>query len=383
MKHYSTRWPVFSSFLFLLAAANVSAETIDVWFGTSTSGPAESRGIYQARWDEGNGRLGEPRLAAEVAEPGFLVTTADGKRLYAVCEKPTGPCVAGYQVVAEPTGSRLVPINDVRIESGGACHLTLDRTEKILLTAQYGAGTVCVFELQPDGAIGACRQTVKHVGGSRGFEDRQDRPHPHWVGVSPDNRFVIVPDLGLDAIVLYRLQDGQLLEHGRMGLANGSGPRHFKFHPSGQYGFVVNELTLDVVSFAYDAREGRLTPLGEVSTLAESVKAKERTNSAAEIRVHPQGRFLYASNRGHDSISALGFDESDGSLKWIESEPIRGSWPRNFNLTPSGNWLLAAGRDSNTIAVFAVDVRTGELRFTGQSVEVPAPICVAFGAARD
>ncbi len=367
----------------LLTVSILPAETIDVWFGTSTAGPGGSRGIYHARWDEGSGRLGTPKLAAEVAEPGFLITTADGTRLYAVCEKPTGNCVVGYQLVSEPTHPRLVPINDARIESGGACHLALDRTEKILLTAQYGAGTVCVFDVQADGAIGPCRQTVTHVGGSRGFEDRQDSPHPHWVGVSPDNRFVIVPDLGLDAIVLYRLQDGQLFEHGRMAIANGSGPRHFKFHPSGQFGFVVNELTLDVVSFAYDAQEGRLTPLGEVPTLAASVKAKERTNSAAEIRVHPQGRFLYASNRGHDSISAMGFDESDGSLKWIESEPIRGSWPRNFNLTPSGNWLLAAGRDSNTITVFAVNARTGELTFTGQSIEVPAPICVAFGAARD
>jgi len=267
-------------------------------------------------------------------------------------------------------------INSRPIEAGNGTHLCIDRSGTMLITAQYGAGTVAVFPLDDEGRIGARSQLIEHQGGSRAYEQRQDSPHPHWVGVDPQNQFAFVPDLGLDQVVVYRIVDGRLQPHDQLQLPPASGPRHMKFTHDGKHAYVLNELSLTGGHCTYDGNAGKLELVEVVPTLTEKEKAGEVFNSASEIRIHPTQQFVYTANRGHDTITVFSRDVVSGKLVRNELEPIRGSWPRHFNLTSDGNGLIAAGKDSNTLTVFSVDKETGKLQYIRQSVNVPQPICV-------
>jgi 6-phosphogluconolactonase len=239
---------------------------------------------------------------------------------------------------------------------------------------------VALFPLDAEGRLGAARLS-HHEGGSGVVKSRQEAPHPHWCGFSPDGRFALVPDLGLDAIVIYRVVlDGPAIErHGVIAAVPGGGPRHMRFSPDGRFIYLLNELSLSVTTFAWDAAAGTARQLATVPTLTEAMKAKEVFNSAAEILVHPSGRFVYASNRGHDSVAVFRADPETGQLEVIQVQPVRGAFPRNINLTPDGQWLLAAGADSNTVAVHRVNPDSGELTYqTKGIINVPDPICILF-----
>ena len=289
--------------------------------------------------------------------------------------------VAAFAIESKANGKSLRMLNTVAIPDGGAAHVNLDRSGKLLMTAQYGAGSTALFALADDYSIDRHVQTAKHEGGSGVVARRQDSPHAHWVGPSPDNRFVFVPDLGLDQVVIYQLDSKapKLIPHGHAVLPPGGGPRHMKFHGNGRWAYVLNELALSVTVFHYDAKSGSMEAVQTLETLPESEKAKESFNSASEIRVHPSGKFVYTANRGHDTLTVFKVDQETGKLSFVEREPIRGSWPRNFNIDPTGKWLLAAGRDSNTIAVFLIDSQSGELMYIRSTAMAPSPICVEFG----
>lgn len=351
-----------------LTATINAAEPVAVWFGTA--GP----GIHRATLDLETGRLSPATQAADVRSPGFLALHPDGAVLYAVCGLADGPGVAAFRI----DGEALAPMGGSLIGDGGGTHVAVHRSGRFLVTAQYGGGSIAVFPLGADGAVGDRSQLIEHEGGSRAVEGRQDSPHPHWAGFDAAGAYAFVPDLGLDGVVVYKVgEDNQLTRHGFAAVPPGGGPRHMKFSPDGRRAFVLNELALTVTTFDYDAASGTLTARSTVPTLSEAQKAGETSNSASEIRVHPSGKFVYTANRGHDSISV--FQASgDGSLTLIETEPIRGGLPRNFNLSPDGRWLLAAGSESNTVAVFSVDPATGELTYTRNIINVPSPICVAF-----
>jgi 6-phosphogluconolactonase len=250
----------------------------------------------------------------------------------------------------------------------------------LLLTAQYGGGSVGVFSLKEDGSIDQRMQLIKHKGGSGVYQDRQDAPHPHWVGFSPCNQFALVPDLGLDQVLVYRVDHDQskLVEHGSVKLPPGSGPRHLKFHPNQKWVYVLNELTLTVTKMNWDAEAGTLTVEDTVPTVPENLLSKERFKSASEIRIHPSGRFLYTGNRGHDTITAFRINQKDGGVNRIEIENSRTAKPRNFNLTPDGQWLVVAGQDSNNLASFSVDQNSGALQYSQKTIQAPRPICVLF-----
>ena len=359
-------------------AATCPADELDVWIGTTTPKNGLSKGIYHARFDTEKGKLTQPQLAAEMSNPGFLALHPNGEVLYSTGTVAREPSVVAYRI----EGQELSLFNSQPIGDGGAAHLSTDRTGKVLMSAQYGGGSTAIYPLKEDGSIGPQSKLVKHEGGSGVVERRQDKPHAHWVGTSPDNRFVFVPDLGMDKVVIYRLdvENADLTPHGFGQCPPGGGPRHMKFHPNGKFIYVLNELELSVTVFAYDAEKGTMTPLQTIPTVSEEAKAKEMFVSSSEIRVHPSGKFVYAANRGHDTITAFRIDRATGKLTLIEIEPIRGGWPRNFNIDPTGKWLLAAGRDSNSIAVFAIDAETGELTYTRTMVMVPTPICVLFGS---
>ncbi len=352
-------------------------EPRSVYFGT---GAGDSKGIYRANFDSATGKLTAATLAAEIGSPGFLALSPDGNRLYAVGNFPGGPGVAGYSV--GPDGS-LTPINTSPTGDGGASHVAVHPSGKFLLTAQYGGGSVALFPLEEGGKLGAA-QLSRHEGGSGVVRGRQEKPHPHWCGFSPDGAFALVPDLGLDAIVVYRLKTDSTVPsmeaHAKIAVSPGSGPRHMRFSVDGKWIFLLNELSLTVTTLSWDAATGTAKVVGSVPTLSEEAKAKEVANSAAEILVHANGRFVYSSNRGHDSVTVFRAEPGSGALQVVEVEPIRGAIPRNINLDPSGRWLLAAGADSNTVSVFRIDEKVGELTFLPKGViNVPSPICILFG----
>jgi 6-phosphogluconolactonase len=374
-----------------LLSVAAGAEEVPVWFGTHTHGPAGSEGIYVARFDTLRGTLSEPVLAAAARNPSFLAFHPRLPMLYAVAEiataagKPEGSVVAFD--VDEQTGM-LAAKGGQSSGGGGPCHVAVDPAGRTVLAANYGGGSLICLGLAADGALepvvtGTPGGFIQHASDLTGTpiikEQRQKKPHAHSVDVAPDGRHVFCCDLGLDEVLVYRLDAEQatLAPHGKATLAVGSGPRHFAMHPGGKFAWCVNELTLTVTGFASDAAAGTLTEIQTLSTIPAEVTDRAGF-SCAEIAVHPTGRFLYASNRGHDSIAMYAVDETTGRLSLLGVEPTRAKTPRHFAIAPGGRHLLAAGQDSGTVTVFAIDPATGRLTFTGESVAVPAPVCILF-----
>lgn len=355
-------------------APAAAAESWHVYFGTGGPG---AEGIYRATFNTDNGRLSKAELAAEIGSPGFLAVHPAGDKLYAVADFPGGPGVAGYRI---GENGLLTPLNTSPTGAGGGAHVAVHPSGKFLVTAQYGGGNVALFPLDAEGRLGPAT-VLRHEGGSRVVADRQEAPHPHYCGFSPDGRFALVPDLGLDGIVIYRVREsGPALErHGFAASVPGGGPRHLRFSPDGRFIYLLNELSSSVTTYAWDAAAGTARQLANVPALSEAVKAKESFNSAAEILVHPGGRFVYSSNRGHDTVTVYRADPATAALEVIQLQPVRGAFPRNINLAPGANWLLAAGADSNTVSVHRVNPQTGELTYQTRGViNVPAPICIVF-----
>jgi 6-phosphogluconolactonase len=371
-----------------------------VWFGTYTGGPANSEGIYVSRFDATTGKLTAPVLAAAAKNPSFLAAHPTLPVLYAVSEvadadgKPTG-AVRSF-AIDEATGT-LTSKNHQSSGGKGPCHVSVDRTGRVALAANYGSGSVICLGLAADGSLDpVVTGTPSGVPGSIGVPggfiqhegkgpnpQRQEGPHGHSINPTSDSRFAVACDLGLDKVFLHSLDADKatLTPHGFGRTAAGAGPRHFAFHPSGRYGYAVNELDRTVTAFAFDPQAGTLAPIQSLSTLAADV-TDTKGFSTAEIVAHPGGRFLYASNRGHDSIAMYAVDPASGLLTFLGTEPIRGKTPRNFVIDPTGQFLLAAGQNSHTVTVFAIDAETGRLSFTGQSLDVPSPVCIRFRPTR-
>ena len=360
--------------LLLSIQLSLQAASVDVYFGT---GGGQSKGIYKGSFDTDTGKLTTPTLAAEIGSPGFLALHPDGDKLYAVCNDG-GPSVAAFKIGSD---GALTHLNSEAISDGGGAHISVHPSGKFLLTAQYGGGSVALFPIAADGSVKPRAQLIDHQGGSKVVGKRQDSPHPHWTGYSPDARFAFVPDLGLDQIVIYKIADNKsaLQKHGVAQSIPGGGPRHMRFSVDGRFIYLLNELSLSVTTFAYDKSTGTTKRKSTTPALSEATKAQEAFNSASEILTHPNGRFVYSANRGNDSVTVYSADQTSGKLTVQEVEPIRGSWPRNINLDPTGKWLLAAGAHSNTISVFAIDQESGKLTFqTRGLVNVPGSICILF-----
>lgn len=367
---------VLATTLLVSLTVQTSAQDVTVWLGTSNANP--SKGIYSCQLNVESGKLTTPQLVAEIQGPGFLALHPEGHTLYAVGTLSGEPSVVAYAVVRAEQGTTLQLRNSLPIGDGGAAHVAVDQSGRTLLTAQYGGGSVGVFSLDSDGALKQRTQLIKHEGGSRVVAGRQDASHAHWVGFSPDNRFAFVPDLGLDQVVIYQIDaaNSQITPHGHAEAPAGGGPRHMKFHNNGKWVYVLNELSLSVSVYDYDAERGAMTHKQTIPTVAPEELAKEQFSSASEIRVHPNGKFVYSANRGHDTITVYRVDADTGELALVELEHVRGATPRNFNIDSSGQWLLAAGQDSHTLASFAVDQESGELTYNRSIVHAPAAICV-------
>lgn len=349
------------------------------WAFIGTYTGEKSKGIYVSRFNDEAGALDAPQLAAESVSPSFLAARPDGRALYAVNEVgefagQPGGAVSAFSLDAK-TG-RLAALNQVSSGGGGPCHLTVDRAGKHVLVANYGGGSVAVIALEPDGRLGRRTAFVQHTGSSVN-ESRQKAPHAHGIYLDAVERHVLVPDLGLDRVVIYRFDaaTGGLAPSpaGDARLAPGSGPRHLAFSADGRHFFVLNELLSTVTAFAYDAATGRATEGVTVRTLPADFQGP---NSTAEIVAHPGGRLVYGSNRGHDSIVVLGWGE--GRLSPIQHQKLGVKTPRNFALSPSSRWLLAGGQNSDRVEVHAVDATRGTLTGTSRGIEVGRPVCVVF-----
>lgn len=354
------------------------AGNLRVYFGTYTSEP--SKGIYLSTLDVKTGKLSPAELAGEERNPSFVAIHPTEKFLYSVSEISDfeGRRVGGVTAFAiDPTTGRLKKLNQQSSGGEGPCHLVVDQAGKNVLVANYGGGSVAVLPINADGLLGAPSSTIQHQGASVDAK-RQKAPHAHSINLDASNQFAYAADLGLDKVLIYRFDSAKhslVPNDPPAGTATpGSGPRHSALHPSGKYLFVNNELTSSVTSYTRDAGTGALKEVMTLSTLPQPTPG----NSTAETVVHPNGKFVYVSNRGHNSLAIFGIEESSGKLTALGHHSSGGKTPRNFNIDPSGTFVLVANQDTNNIVVLKVDPATGKLSDTGNSVEVGRPVCVKF-----
>ncbi len=350
-----------------------------VYFGTYTKGA--SRGIYRSDFDPETGALSEAELVAEVSNPSFLTLHPTRPFLYAVSEDAEfqdqpGGGVTAFAVTAE-TGA-LTPLNSQGSGGAAPCYLTVDNSGQNVLVANYSGGSICVLPIDDDGSLVPASCLIQHSGNSVNPQ-RQEGPHAHSINVAQSNDFAVACDLGLDKVLVYRFDAdrGELTtnEPPSTSVKPGSGPRHFAFHPGGQFAYANSELTSEVVALLYHPQEGALFGTQAVSTLPEGFDGK---NSTAEVQVHPSGRFVYCSNRGHNSIAVFRVDETTGRLTPVQHQSTEGRIPRNFAIDPTGRFLLVANQETDNVVVLAIDPESGELSPTGISRNVAAPVCVKF-----
>jgi len=351
------------------------------YVGTYTT-KTDSKGIYAYRFDATSGELSAIGLAAESGDPSFVAVHPSGKYLYTVNEignvgGSNSGAVSAFAIDSK-TG-KLTFLNQVATRGAGPCHVSLDKTGRFVLVANYDGGSVAVFPVQADGSLGKDPVFVQHTG-SGPNKERQEAPHAHWIGTSPDNRFALAVDLGLDEILVYRFDStkGSIAPNNPpfAKMNPGAGPRHLAFRRDGKFAYVLTEMENAVTAFSYSQKNGSLSALQTVSTLPKDYSGPKE---AAELIVHPAGKFLYASNRaGIDSLTAFAIDPAKGTLRLVGHYSTRGKTPRHFAIDPTGTFLLAANEDSNNIVVFKIDSVTGGLTPTGQTVEVPSPVCITF-----
>lgn len=344
-----------------------------LYVGTYTR--RDSEGIYIYRFDDESGALRQEAVVAGQEEPSFLALHPNGRFLYAVNEHGEDGQVSSFAVDEETGG--LTFLNRQPTHGDAPCHLAIEPNGQTLVVANYTSGNVAVYPLQADGTIGEPVQNIQHEG-SGPNQNRQQGPHAHSATISPDGSRVYVADLGIDKVMIYRIADGKLEpnEPDHVAVHAGAGPRHFDFHPNGKFAYIINELDLTVTACAYDPETGALIPLETHSTLPEGYAGD--SDSCADVHVSPDGRFLYGSNRGHNSIAIFAIDPEKGTLTPAGHASTRGQTPRNFTLDPSGNWLLAANQDTDNISVFRRDAESGQLSPHGEPVAAPMPVCLLF-----
>jgi 6-phosphogluconolactonase len=368
--------PLFLSLLFCMSTFAASSNKMLVFIGTYTGGP--SKGIYTYELDLQNGSLREIGLAAESPNPSFLAIHPNKRFLYSVNElegKGNG-LITGFTIDSK-TG-KLTKINETSTGGPGPCFLTVDRTGKFVLAANYSGGSVCAAPINERGELGPDSAFIQHAGSSVD-KSRQSEPHAHSINLDAHNRFAIAADLGLDKLLVYRFDaaKGTLTPNDPpfATIAPGSGPRHFAFHPNGKNAYVINEIASTLTALSYDADRGVLTGLQTLSTLANG---PVKGNSTAEVQVHPSGKFVYGSNRGDNSIAIFAVDASSGKLTHVANTSTRGKTPRNFGIDPTGKFLIAANQDSDSLAVFRIDQTSGKLEAIGETISAPKPVCVKF-----
>jgi 6-phosphogluconolactonase len=357
------------------AEDNSVTSTIPVYIGTYTpKGGEGSKGIYRVMFDTQTGKLGKPELVAETNNPSWLTLHPNKKYLYAVNETSEGH-ISAFRIDAK--SGKLTFLNQQSAGGGAPCHMVIDKSGKTLLAANYTGGNIASFPISADGKLGEAASLMQHKGSS--VTPRQKAPHAHSINLDAANQFAIAADLGLDKLMVYRFDatNSKLspADPPSASLPPGSGPRHFVFHADGKHAYAINELTSTITALTYDAAKGVLTPQKTISTLPKGFKGN---NSTAEVQIHPNGKFLYGSNRGHNSIVAFRIDPTTAQQTYIAHEGTDIDTPRNFGIDPRGNFILVGNQAAGSIVVFRIDQETGKLTPTGIKAEIPMPICIRY-----
>lgn len=350
-----------------------NAPSFQVYIGTQNP----EKGILRATFDAKTGTLSSPTLAVATADPAFIALNSQGTRLY-VCNTGTPGGLSAFAI--DRSTHALTLLNSVRSVGRGPSHVSIDRSDRYVLNANYGGGYVEIHALADDGSLGE-RTAFVQLTGSSVHPQRQTKAYAHWFGVDPTNRFALIADLGTDRIMIYRFDASKgTLEPNDppfVKVRAGSGPRHLAFHPNGRWLYAVQELSNEVIAYAWDPDHGVPSELQTVSTLPADYQG---TNTAAEIAVHNNGRFLYVSNRGHDSLAVYAIDSETGKLQLIEHVSSRGKTPRYFSFDPTNRWLIVTNQEGHSAVVFGVDADSGKLTAHGEPIEILKPMGVVVGA---
>ena len=357
---------------FVVVCTLCHAQIYYLYIGTYTQ--KTSQGIYVYEFNTKSGDFKPVSITKGNTNPSFLAISTNERFLYSLAGKK-GDSVKAYSIEKPSHYLRLLNAQSLG-ESSGACYLTVDQTGKWLIVANYGSGSVTELQLQPNGMLGNVSQTIKHEG--KGIDpERQQKPYVHSINIAPNNKDVFVPDLGTDKIMTYSLD----VETGKLAPGNipytsvapGSGPRHFTFHPNGKFAYVINEMTASITGFRYKA--GSLETIETVKNLPDSYTGRKW---AADIHISPDGKFLYGSNRAHDSLVIFSIDQQSGKLTLVGIESTHGKTPRNFTIDPKGNFLLVANQDSDNITIFKRDKKTGKLTMMENEITISMPVCLKF-----
>jgi len=368
---------VFGTFAWRASAWSTQNSELTLYVGTYTSGKSE--GIYVYRMDRATGRLARFSSIKSV-NPSFLTIDKQKQYLYAVNEigeyagKPGGG-VSAFAI--DPATGNLRLLNEQATQGADPCYLSVDNRRRVLLVANYTGGSVTVLSVRADGTLEKVTDLKRHVGSS--IKEQQKGPHAHCVIFDQHERFVLTADLGIDKVMIYQLdRKTWKLNPANQPFAElpkGAGPRHLALHPSGDYLYVINELDSTMASFKYDERYGALTLIDTASTLPGNFTG---TSYCADVHVSASGKFLYGSNRGHNSIVVFEIDPQTGKLKLVEHVSTEGDWPRNFTIDPTGAFLLVANQRSDNVVTFKIDQNTGRLTPTGNNEQIPSPVCLKF-----
>ncbi len=335
----------------------------------------EKMGITVAEFDSDTGALSAPKLVMETRDPAHFTLSADGTRLY-MCNTGTPGGVSAFAVDDKKTGA-LKLLNYKESKGRGPSYVSVDKSGHYVLDANYGGGYIEIYSLAADGSLDQQTAFVQHEGSS--VHKRQDKPYAHWIRTDPTNHFALVADLGTDKIVIYKFdpKTGKVTPNDPAfaRLNPGSGPRHLAFHPNGKWLYAVQELANEVVAFKWDAKKGELTQFQQVKTLPADFTEQ---STAAEIAVRQDGKFLYTTNRGHDSVVVYSIDAHSGELALQQRVPSRGKVPRYFTFDPSNKWLIVSNQEGGNVSVFAIDAKSGELSPHGDPVAISRPMAVVF-----
>ena len=349
-----------------------------VFIGTYTEHEgSQSQGIYIYRMDPLSGKLTFDNMVKGVINPSFLEIHPQRNFLYAVNEVQysggrTGGGVSAFSI----TPDKIDFLNDQFSYGTDPCYLSVEQTGQFALVANYSSGSIAMLPIQSGGRLGPAFDVIQHAGSSA-HPERQTGPHVHCILPDPTNRFAIAVDLGLDKLVVYQLdlENGKLRKHTEIDVQPGAGPRHLTFHPNGQYAYLINELNSTIIGYRYDSANGAFAELQTVPALPTDFHDE---NVCADIHISPNGNYLYASNRGHDSLVCFFIDENTGELIYRSHTPTGGQYPRSFAIDPSGTFLLVANQKTNNVITFRIDSESGQLAKTGQKIELSMPVCLKF-----
>ncbi|MEC1373280.1 lactonase family protein [Heyndrickxia oleronia] len=339
------------------------------FIGTYTKG--ESEGIYTFSLDTEEARIQGVKLAASLDNPTYVTVSQDKQYLYSVVKEGEQGGAASFSI---KNNGELEELNRELSPGASPCHISVDSKNKTVVTANYHRGTVEAYLTTSNGSLEPVSSIIQHEG-SGPDKERQEKPHVHYAGFTPDEKYVAVVDLGIDQLITYEVVNGQLKLANKLSLKPGCGPRHLTFHPNGDYAYLMTEMSSEVVALQYNNMDGSFQIIQYISTLPSDFT---ENSQGSAIHISSDGHFVYAANRGHDSIAVYGVNQETGELTFIEHTLTEGNWPRDFVLDPTENYLIASNQNSSNLVLFKRDSATGKLTLLQSDIKVPDPVCVKF-----